>query len=67
MKWQMTVAKAYGRVMWRLVIGGKGRQKGLFMSEEGQVLTTRTDSSYGIGRNLGISGTSGSVEDDVLE
>ena len=33
MSWQMTVAKVYGRVTWRLVIGGKSRQKGLFMSE----------------------------------
>jgi hypothetical protein len=34
-RWQVTVAKTYGRVTWRLVIGGKSRNKGLFMSEKG--------------------------------
>jgi hypothetical protein len=53
MSWQMTVAKVYGRVTWRLVIGGKSRQKGLFMSEGLKVLTTWTDSSYGMGLKPG--------------
>jgi hypothetical protein len=34
MRWEMTVAKAYGWVAWMLVIGGKSRHKGLFMSEK---------------------------------
>jgi hypothetical protein len=34
-RWLVTVAKTYGRVTWRLVIGGKSRHKGLFMSEKG--------------------------------
>jgi hypothetical protein len=59
MRWQVTVAKAYGRVMWRPGIGGKSHNKGLLMSERGEGLTTGTDNSYGIGRILGISGTSG--------
>ena len=45
----MTVAKTYGWVTWRLVIGGKSRNKGLFMSEKGKVLTAGNDSSYGMG------------------
>jgi hypothetical protein len=28
-KWQMTVAKAYGGVTWRQVIGGKSHRRGL--------------------------------------
>jgi hypothetical protein len=31
--WQVTVTRVYGRLMWRLVIGGESRQRGLFMSE----------------------------------
>jgi hypothetical protein len=33
--WQVTVTKVYGRLTWRLVIGGKSRQRRLFMSEGG--------------------------------
>jgi hypothetical protein len=32
-RWQVTVAKTYCRVMWRLGIGRKSRDKGLVMSE----------------------------------
>jgi hypothetical protein len=59
MRWQVTVAKAYRRVMWRPGIGGKSHNKGLLMSEWGEGLTIGTDTIYGIGRILGISGTSG--------
>jgi hypothetical protein len=48
-RWQVTVAKTYGRVTWRLVIGGKNRNKGLVISEKGKVLTAGIDSSYGMG------------------
>jgi hypothetical protein len=34
-RWLVMVSKTYRRVMWRLVVGGKSRQKGLFMSEKG--------------------------------
>ena len=40
MRWQVTVAKAYRQVTWRLVIGGKSRNRGLDMSEKGNGLTT---------------------------
>jgi hypothetical protein len=33
-RWQVTVATTYGRVTWRLGIGGKSRNKGLVMSEK---------------------------------
>jgi hypothetical protein len=33
-RWQVTVAERYGRVTWRLGIGGKSRNKGLSMSEK---------------------------------
>jgi hypothetical protein len=49
----MTVAKAYGRVTWRLVIGGKSRQRGLVMNGKGKGLTAGTDSSYGMGHDPG--------------
>jgi hypothetical protein len=39
-RWQVTVAERYGRVTWRLGIGGKSRNKGLAMSERGEGLTT---------------------------
>jgi hypothetical protein len=58
-RWQVTVVETYGRVMWRLGIGGKSRNKGLVMSERGRGLTTGTDNSYGMGHNSGTSGTSG--------
>jgi hypothetical protein len=58
-RWQVTVAQTYGRVTWRPGIGGKSRNKGLFMSERGEGLTAGTDNSYGMGHNLGTSGTSG--------
>jgi hypothetical protein len=53
-RWQVTVAKTYGRVTWRLGLEVKVANKGLFMSEKGEGLTTGTDSSYGIGHDLGI-------------
>jgi hypothetical protein len=59
MRWQVTVAKAYGQVTWWPRIGGKSRNKGLFMSERGDGLTAGTDSSYGMGHNSGTSGASG--------
>jgi hypothetical protein len=31
--WQVTVTIVYGRLTWRLVIGGESHQRGLFMSE----------------------------------
>jgi hypothetical protein len=55
----VTVAKAYGRVTWRPGIGGKSRNKGLFMSERGEGMTAGTDSSYDMGHNSGTSGASG--------
>jgi hypothetical protein len=58
-RWQVTVAKTYGRVTWRLVIGGKSRNRGPVMSEKGKGLTAGTDNSYGMRHNLGTSGTSG--------
>jgi len=47
-RWQVTVAKTYGRVTWRLVSGGKSRNKGLVMIGKGKVLTAGTDISYGM-------------------
>jgi hypothetical protein len=58
-RWQVTVAQTYGRVTWRLGIGGKSHNKELFMSERGEGLTAGTDSSYGMGHISGTSGTSG--------
>ena len=34
-RWQVAVAKTYGRVTWLLGIGGESRNKGLVMSEKG--------------------------------
>jgi hypothetical protein len=59
MKWQVTVTKAYGRVTWQPGIGGKSRNKGLFMSERGEGLIAGADSSYEMGHNSGTSGVSG--------
>jgi hypothetical protein len=58
-RWQVTVAKTYGRVTWLLGIGGESCDKGLVMSEKGKGLTAGTDNSYGMGHNSGTSGTSG--------
>jgi hypothetical protein len=59
MRWQVMVAKSYGRVMWRPGIGGESRNKGMFMSVRGDGLTAGTDSSYGMGHNSGTSGAIG--------
>ena len=59
MRWQVTVAKAYGRVTWRKGVGGKSRDKGLFMSERGEGLTGGIGSIYGMGHNSETSGASG--------
>jgi hypothetical protein len=58
-RWQVTVDQTYGRMTWRLGIGGKSRNKGLVMSERGEGLIAGTDNSYGMGRDSGASGTSG--------
>jgi hypothetical protein len=51
MSWQMTVANTYERVTWRLVIGGKSRQRGLAMNGKGKGLTVGTNDSYGMGHD----------------
>jgi hypothetical protein len=40
MMWQVTVAKEYKRVTWQPGIVVKSHNKGLFMSERGEGLTT---------------------------
>jgi hypothetical protein len=59
MSWQMTVAKVYGRVTWRLVIGGKSRQKGLFISEGLGYCQPGLAAVMGCDTTPGASGTSG--------
>jgi hypothetical protein len=62
----MTVAKAYGEVTWRQVIGGKSRRRGLAMNGKGKGLTAGTDSSYGMGLQTREQvGQVGLVEGDV--